>query len=162
MGGCVMVGRPTVYTAELGLAVCELLTDGLTLRRICRENPEFPDERTIRRWAMDVDHPFSPQYAKAREIGYHTLADEIVDISDDNTRDTYETEEGREIVAHDVVARARLRVDTRKWLLSKALPKVYGDKIEHAHSGEVNVRNVWQALSERGKDKARQQPAEAA
>jgi len=27
------------------------------------------------------------------------------------------------------VARDRLRVDTRKWLLSKALPKIYGDKL---------------------------------
>jgi len=28
------------------------------------------------------------------------------------------------------VARDRLKVDTRKWLLSKALPKIYGDKLE--------------------------------
>jgi hypothetical protein len=27
------------------------------------------------------------------------------------------------------VARDRLRTDSRKWLLSKALPKVYGDKL---------------------------------
>ena len=26
--------------------------------------------------------------------------------------------------------RNRLRVDTRKWLLSKALPKIYGDRLE--------------------------------
>jgi hypothetical protein len=28
----------------------------------------------------------------------------------------------------DVTDRSRLRVESRKWLLSKALPKVYGDK----------------------------------
>lgn len=29
---------------------------------------------------------------------------------------------------HDHVSRSRLRVDTRKWMLSKMLPKIYGDK----------------------------------
>ena len=31
--------------------------------------------------------------------------------------------------------RSRLRVDTRKWLLSKALPKIYGDKVTAEISG---------------------------
>ncbi len=33
------------------------------------------------------------------------------------------------------VQAARLRVDTRKWLLSKLLPKKYGDRIENRLSG---------------------------
>jgi len=36
--------------------------------------------------------------------------------------DSTETETGQ-------VARDRLRCETRKWMLSKALPKVYGDKL---------------------------------
>jgi hypothetical protein len=35
----------------------------------------------------------------------------------------------------DVVAHKRLQVDTRKWLLSKVLPKIYGDKIVQEHIG---------------------------
>ena len=31
--------------------------------------------------------------------------------------------------------RARLRVDTRKWILSKMLPKVYGDKFQVGGDG---------------------------
>ena len=31
---------------------------------------------------------------------------------------------------HDHIAGARLRADTRKWVLAKMLPKIYGDKPE--------------------------------
>jgi hypothetical protein len=34
------------------------------------------------------------------------------------------------------VAHARLRVDTRKWLLSKLAPKKYGDKLELSGDAE--------------------------
>ncbi|HYD48010.1 MAG TPA: hypothetical protein VEB21_06675, partial [Terriglobales bacterium] len=110
-------GRPTLYSEEIGTRICELLADGKTLTRICKDNPDFPSDRTVRRWALDKDHPFSPQYARAREIGYDAMADETID-----TADMGGTDPGQ-------VARDRLKVDTRKWLLSKALPKRYGDKL---------------------------------
>ncbi len=112
-----MEGRPPLYTEELGTRICELLAEGNTLSSICKEHPELPSERTIRRWALDAEHPFSPQYARAREVGYHKMADDLLDIADNE-----ETEPGK-------VARDRLRTDNRRWLLSKALPKVYGDKL---------------------------------
>jgi hypothetical protein len=117
-------GRTTLYTEELGNRVCELLAEGKTLTRICKENPDLPSDRTIRRWALDLEHPFSPQYARAREIGYHAMADDYIDIGDAVSEDAA------------AVAKARLRAESRKWLLSKALPKIYGDKLEL--SGNVN------------------------
>lgn len=117
-------GRNTLYTEELGLRICELLCEGKTLTRICKEHPDLPSDRTIRRWALDLEHPFSPQYARAREIGYHAMADDYIDIGDAVTEDAA------------AVAKARLRAESRKWLLSKALPKIYGDKLEL--SGTVN------------------------
>ena len=121
----IVKGRPSVYTPELGETICGLLAEGNTLSSICREQPDLPSERTIRRWALEPEHPFSPQYARAREIGYHKMADDLLDIADNK-----ETEPGQ-------VARDRLRTDKRQWLLSKALPKVYGDKIEL--SGNLNL-----------------------
>jgi hypothetical protein len=35
----------------------------------------------------------------------------------------------------DVIAHKRVQIDTRKWMLSKMLPKVYGDKVTTEHSG---------------------------
>jgi hypothetical protein len=34
------------------------------------------------------------------------------------------------VIDHEHVSRARLRVETRRWLLAKALPKIYGDKLD--------------------------------
>src|SRR5690349_22642898 len=106
------MGRPSKYTDALGAAICDRLASGETLRFICADE-NMPDERTVRRWAIDVDHPFSPQYARAREAGYQLMADELIEIADNS--------EGSD-------NRDRLRVETRKWLLSKALPKIYGDR----------------------------------
>lgn len=83
---------------------------------------------TVLGW-VDANAAFSVQYAQARARGYQLLADEILEISDDSSRDVIETEHGPKVDA-EVVARSRLRVDSRKWMLSKMLPKVYGDKLE--------------------------------
>ena len=109
---------------------------GKTLLRVCRENEEFPADSTIRSWAVNPEHPFSAQYIRAREIGYLVMADETVDIADDGRNDMIADGDGHERVATDVIARSRLRVDTRKWLLSKALPKIYGDKIQAEVTGK--------------------------
>jgi hypothetical protein len=107
------------YSEELGNHLCDLLSDGKTLNAICKGDPSLPAPRTIRRWAADPEHPFSPQYTRAREIGYHAMADDYIDIGDTVTEDP------------GAVAKARLRTESRKWLLSKALPKIYGDRLEH-------------------------------
>jgi hypothetical protein len=71
---------------------------------------------------LDDVEGFSGHYARAREIGYQGMADDLTEIAD----------------AYGDPARDRLRVDTRKWLLSKALPKIYGDKQQIEHSGSLN------------------------
>jgi hypothetical protein len=60
----------------------------------------------------------------------------LFSIADDGKNDTYEDDEGRTRTDHDVIARSRLRVDTRKWYLSKVLPKIYGDRTIHAGDPE--------------------------
>ncbi len=40
---------------------------------------------------------------------------------------------------HEHIHRSRLRVDTPKWVLAKALPKIYGDKIQTEISGGLDV-----------------------
>jgi hypothetical protein len=131
MGLCegALMGRPTVYTAELALEICRRLAEGKTLREVCRDE-ELPPESTVRRWVADDREGFAAHYARAREIGYHTMADEILHIADDNSTDTRTDEDGNEMVNHDVINRAKLRIDSRKWLLAKALPKIYGDRVE--------------------------------
>lgn len=128
-------GRPTKYTKALADKICEQLAEGFTLREICKPE-EYPAESTVRLWALDDRDGFSAQYARAREVGYQTMADELLEISDDGRNDWMERngEDDRGWVANgEHMGRSRLRVDTRKWLLSKALPKLYGEKVIATH-----------------------------
>jgi hypothetical protein len=51
-------------------------------------------------------------------------------VSDDGSNDTYTDENGATRTEQDVIARSRLRVDARKWAMSKMAPKKYGDKLD--------------------------------
>jgi hypothetical protein len=131
------MGRPVTYTQEIADEICLGLAEGKTLREVCRAE-NMPPESTVRLWALDDRNGFAAQYARAREIGYHSMADDLLEISDDGRNDWMERngDDGAGWVQNgEALARSRLRVDTRKWMLSKALPKVYGDKIVNEHTG---------------------------
>jgi hypothetical protein len=59
-------------------------------------------------------------------------ADQIVEISDGNS----------DLAGAQDVQRARLMVDTRKWVLSKLIPKKYGDRQQIDHTGEVTLKEL--------------------
>ncbi len=135
-------GRPTTYTVKKGLEICGLLASGKSLNRICKMEG-MPDITTVYAWMI---HPeFSQSYARAREEQADTLSDEIQDIADDGSNDTYIDDKGKQQTDHDVIARSRLRVDARKWIAAKLKPKKYGDKIEMEQKGEivVTIKKNW-------------------
>lgn len=49
---------------------------------------------------------------------------------------TKETDRGTETRTGDMIEHRRLRVDTWKWMLAKALPKVYGDRLAAELTGK--------------------------
>ncbi len=133
-------GRPTEFSPELARGICILLADGKGLRQVCADEG-MPAESTVRAWAIDDVQGFGAQYARAREIGYLGLGDEILDIADTPVIGSRSVSKpsGLEITEGDMIEHRRLQVDARKWVLSKMLPKVYGDKLETTHKGSVGV-----------------------
>lgn len=107
-----------------------LLESGDTLHEACAKVEGGPAPHTVLRWTRE-DAAFSEQYSRARELGYLVLADKIMKTANEPvpTMDSGATDSG-------YVADKRLRVDTQKWLLSKALPKIYGDKVTQEHVGK--------------------------
>ncbi len=85
---------------------------------------------------------FRKRYAISREQQAERMAEELLDIADDGSNDTQVDEKGRRIVDFDHINRSRLRVDTRKWIASKLLPKKYGDK-----TTEINVNTTIVTLN---------------
>lgn len=125
--------RPSTYSPETAMAICEHLAEGGLLIAFCRKDGA-PHVATIYRW-MEAHPEFREAYARAREVGLHLMAEDVIDISDDGSRDYTTAADGREVPDHDHIARSRLRVDSRKWLASKLLPKIYGDKVQQEHTG---------------------------
>lgn len=112
-------------------AILDRITKGESVRQIARTTG-MPDEWTIREWG--ATDRWYPLYARAREAGWESVGEEILDIADDGSNDWMDREarDGRieRVKDHEAIERSRLRLDTRKWILAKMLPKVYGDRLE--------------------------------
>lgn len=125
------LGRPSTYTRELAARICDDISHGKSVRQICGAG-DMPACSTLYKWLIEHDD-FSEQYARAREVQAESFADEIVDIADEQPTTvvgkTGKGEDAAEIWGIDSagIQRNRLRVDARKWVISKLLPKKYGD-----------------------------------
>ena len=138
-------GRPRAYAAGLATLILERLADGESLRSICRDDG-MPDRSTVYGWALDDVEGFSRQYARAREIQAHALADDVKDIADDGSNDWMERNDPDNpgwVANGEHMQRSRLRFDARRWAASKILPKVYGERIEQAITGDLSVHKVF-------------------
>jgi hypothetical protein len=139
-------------------AVLEELASGASLIATCKREG-FPSFTTFMRWLAEegkAGELLRDQYARAREAQAEVMAEEILAIADEEctmvkadkhgSRD--DDGDGNTEVVFDstAVQRNRLRVDSRKWLLSKMAPKKYGDKIQAEHTGSnggaIEVRST--------------------
>lgn len=127
------------FDQKIADEICERLAKGQSLRKICGpERDDFiPGATTVFGW-LDSIPAFAQQYARARELQAEHYADEMVEIADSPNATVGATGEPE---IRDP-ARDRLRVDTRKWIASKLLPKKYGDKIDVNHDGKLTVQIV--------------------
>jgi hypothetical protein len=129
------IGRPTDYTPELAKEICgAIASSSIGIKRLCKENPIWPSHNTIYRWLANYPE-FRDQYAQAKQCQVELLVDEILEIADDSSHDMIENEQGFRICNGEFIARSRLKIDTRKWLASKLVPKMYGasKNIDHLY-----------------------------
>lgn len=108
-------GRPSDYLPEVAADICSLLADGESLRKVC-ERQGMPGKATVFRWLAQHEE-FRDQYAKATETRADAIFEDMFDIADEVSEEAA------------AVAKARLRIDTRKWALARMNPKKYGDKV---------------------------------
>ena len=136
------MGRPTKYTPELAAEICERLAAGESLRAICRDG-SMPSTSMVMRWSLQIGE-FREQYAHARELGFDAMADEVIEIADEEpgTLENGATDGGE-------VANKRLRFDARRWYLSKLAPKKYGERtameLTGANGGPVEINDADRA-----------------
>ncbi len=125
-------GAPTIKTPELLEAICAGISLGKSARAMCVE--AGISQRVLWNWLAN-DAALMQQYLRAKELCIDAYAEEIIEISDDGSRDTYTDEKGREVIDREVIARSQLRIDARKWYASRLAPKKYGDKLSTTQDG---------------------------
>jgi len=109
-----MAQRPTKKTPEVIQRLLDGIADGVTLRALCREDG-MPNWRTVYDW-IEADAELAAQVARARELGFDAIAEDVFDIADGT----------RAISEH--VQLSKMRIDTRLKLLACWNPKKYGSK----------------------------------
>lgn len=98
----------------------------------------MPSKSAVMKW-LSQRPDFADQYARAREMQADHFAEEILEISDDATNDWMLRQQGEEpfeVANHEHISRSKLRVDARKWLMSKMAPKKYGEKVTQELTGK--------------------------
>lgn len=85
---------------------------------------------------IDQSDEYKQKYARATQLRADALFDEIIQIADDPSGDFTFKDDGSIGIDHENIQRSKLRVDARKWALSKMMPKKYGDRVTNEHVGE--------------------------
>lgn len=128
--------------------ICQRIASGESLRSACKA--VYGADRaagmsgTIVYWVNKDKNGCAAQYAQARQLQAEFMADELTSIADEGTNDYMErltaSGELQRVYDKEHIARSRLRIDTRKWIMSKVLPKKYGEKLEVTGAGGGPVR----------------------
>lgn len=151
-------GRPSKYTPEIAQQMCELLSEGVPLREICRKDG-FPEWRTVYDWMYRDDQAvasgggvgLSAAIARAREAGYDAMAEECLIIADTPKFGEKQvmTDDGTATTVEDMLGHRKLQIETRLKLLAKWNPKKYGDRTTLAGDAEAPIKIEAESQAER-------------
>ena len=139
-------GPKSRYTIEYGLRICEIVaTSDIGTATLCATHPEMPPAQTLREWRFKFPE-FGEAFKKAKIHQADFLAESIEDIASEKF--FFTDDKGNKRVDPAFVNDKRLRVDTRKWIAAKLLPKAYGDKqiIEQTTSENAELKAELAAL----------------
>lgn len=125
------------YKPEIAVRILERLCAGESKRRACEA--EGISRTTLDEWVKSVPD-FASQYPQARARGWDSLGDrilwlleEVLNVVNDTTLEP--TEKSVRFQGYKVI------LDNLKWMLSKMLPKIYGDRTQMVLE-QPNARDV--------------------
>jgi len=117
--------RDTSYDPEVAATICELLSQGVPLRQICRMEG-MPAWRNVYFW-MERDEELAAHIARAREIGQEAMAEKAyLEMYDEPERIL---SEGGGKIDPGYVQLVKARAEITLKLLAKWNPKRYGDRV---------------------------------
>ena len=131
------LGRPSVpFDPIVAETVIEMVKQGRGMLAVSLL-PDMPSLRVLWRW-VDENEGFRAAYQHARAAQADTLADEIELMAEAEPR-MYADRDGVQRVDPGWVAWQRARAESKRWLASKLLPKIYGDRLALDGDGAVGI-----------------------
>ena len=143
-------GRPTDYTEALAEEICLRVSEGESMAAICREEA-MPSKKTVLRW-LEKHEGYRNQYERVKEMMVEFFAEEIIAIADDSSQDTITLPKGGTRPNREWIARARLRVNARQWLMARLMPKKYGEGAAVEDSGSVALPMTLEEFRKRAEE----------
>lgn len=138
-------GRPSDYNEEIADEIINTISScSIGLRSLCDMNDHWPDVSTLLRW-VQTNNVFYERYIRAKQCQAEFLVSEILDIADDGSNDFMTIVKGDneyEMENKEVTNRSKLRVETRRWIIERLLPKQYGTSTKIEHSGSVEISKL--------------------
>lgn len=125
-------GRPSGYSEKLADRICLEIASGRSLRSVLQD-PNMPNLAMVFRWLTKHAY-FREQYEHSQFIRADRIFEDCIDIADGKTGPLHLADK-TELIQN--TQRDRLRIDTRKWFLSRMFPKKYGDLNRVQHSGDA-------------------------
>ena len=123
MNAIVKIAKAQPFEPERAAQLCAHLANGFSLEEACELIGA--DGSTVWRWRQAVPS-FAKSYADAKTIQLDRYADQIVPLADSSL--------GMDSAG---VQATKTMVDARKWMLSKLMSHVYGDKLDVTSKGEA-------------------------
>lgn len=118
------------YSRALAEKVCTHIATGYSLTTI-EQWEGMPVASTVYRWSVSIPE-FAEMYRLAKLGQMQRWAEEIIELADDDAEDLATVQDGetrRTLPNPAAVQRAKLRIDTRKWLMARLAPQLYSEKI---------------------------------
>jgi hypothetical protein len=127
--------KPSSYSPRLAAQICARIAAGEAVRAIA-QTPGMPASSTIYLW-LNTQEDFRLLHAAACEERADALAEEMVAIADDCSGDWKAGgKDGKErVFDRENLARAKLRIETRRWRAARLAPRKYGDRAEATGAG---------------------------
>jgi hypothetical protein len=120
------MARPSDYSFELCIEICDRIADGENIKTILNSDDRFPSFPTWCKWKRENTELLNLYVNSIQDKG------ESVDSKID------EIWEGCRTGLYDA-STANVLIQTLKWKASKYYPKMFGDKVQTEHSGEVKT-----------------------
>ncbi len=119
-----MAGRPSEYNFEMCIEICSEVAEGFNIKTVLKSKLEYPTFQTWCNWKRE--------HAELFDLYVKTMQDKSESEMEEIDR-VYDMLKSGELEP----SAANVLIQTKKWTAAKFYPKMYGDKIQQEHSGEI-------------------------